>query len=272
MRRVVYAVALLFLLPVAPSPVRAHPSDAEQIELLTMQIEADPADARLYAARGAAYSHASFYERADADFRKAEQLGDSVLVAYELAAHRERQGDLVAARIQVARFLARFPSHPAALELQARVLSRLGQREAAAASLERLLLVQSRPNPGSYVSLAKLLAEPGGAGGEAALAALDRGMARLGVIPQLQEPAIELELQRGRPAKALERLERLAPMLGEGPEWKVRKAELLLRVGRSDEARALLAAASGELVALRETPARRALTERIATLDERGRP
>jgi len=270
MARVASAVALLLFSALSPCAVRAHPSDAEQIELLTQRIEADPADTQLYVAREAAYSHARLYEPALADFRKAEQLDDPVLVAYELAVHHERRGEIAEARTCVARFLARFPGHPAALELQARVLTKLGEREAAVASLERLLAVQSRPNPGSYVSLARLFAQPGGSGVDAALSALDRGMSRLGVIPQLQEVAMVLELQRGKPENALERHERLKPFLGEGPEWKVRKAELLLRSGRAAEALPLLAAASSQLAALRETPARRALAVRISKLEAEG--
>lgn len=267
MARVTSIVALLLLSALSPFAVRAHPSDAEQIAILTQRIETDPDDAQLYVARGAAYSHARLYEPALADFRKAERLGDPVLVAYELAAYHERRGEVAEAKIHVARFLARFGGHPAALELQARVLTALGERQAAVASLEKLIAVQGRPNPGSYVSLAKLLASPGGAGIPKALAALDAGMARLGVIPQLQRVAIDLELERGNAAGALARLESLGPALGEGPEWKVEKCELLIRMNRPDEARELLGLASSQLAGLRATPARLVLAERIKRVE-----
>jgi tetratricopeptide (TPR) repeat protein len=293
MRRGLHSLVALLLLAASAPFAAAHPSDAERIDLLTRRIEASPSDPRLYVERGAAYTHDGRYELALADFRKAEQLGEPALVAYELGVLHERRGELRVALGYADAYLARLPQSAPALELRARLLAKLGETAAAVAALERLLLVQARPNPGSYVSLARLLASPGGAGVESALAALDRGMVRLGVIPQLQRVAIELELARGGSvhgvvrartsgapvagaelelargdaAGALARLESLGPVLGEGPEWKVEKCEILIRMGRADEARPLLALASSQLAGLRATPARRGLAERIERIE-----
>lgn len=267
MRRGLHSLVALLLLAASAPFAAAHPSDAERIDLLTRRIEASPSDPRLYVERGAAYTHDGRYELALADFRKAEQLGEPALVAYELGVLHERRGELRVALGYADAYLARLPQSAPALELRARLLAKLGETAAAVAALERLLLVQARPNPGSYVSLARLLASPGGAGVESALAALDRGMVRLGVIPQLQRVAIELELARGDAAGALARLESLGPVLGEGPEWKVEKCEILIRMGRADEARPLLALASSQLAGLRATPARRGLAERIERIE-----
>lgn len=268
MQRTAFAFAVLLGCLFESSGISAHPSDAEKIDILTRLIEAEPEAPRHYIARGAAYAHDQRYELALADLRKAEQLGDPVLVAYELAVLHEHKGDLPAARAYAAAYLERFPGSPPALELYARTLAALGETGKAIAAFEKLLAVQIRPNPGSYISLARLVAAASGSGIDASLTVLDRGMARLGVIPQLQQAAIELELQRGQQARALERLESLEPLLGEGPEWKVDKGELLMRLGRSAEARPLLAAASSQLARLRNTPARRALAARIVRLEE----
>jgi len=56
-------------------------------------------------------------------------------------------------------------------------------------------------------------------------------------------------------------------VLGEGPAWKTDMAELLLRMERSTEAREYLTEASSQLATLRQTPARRDLAKRIATIE-----
>jgi tetratricopeptide (TPR) repeat protein len=260
------ARVLVLLLLSYPVAVFAHPGDAEKIAILTHRIEAQPGDQRPYIARGAAYSHDGQYELALADFRKAEGLGESVGVAYELGVLQYRIGKLDAARTYLDTFLKRFPNHPPALEQRAYVLADLGEPEAAVAAFETLFAAQPRPNPGLYVSASKLLAAQGETGVEPALAMLDRGMERLGVIPQLQQYAIELELRRQKPAKAIDRLKTLEPALGEGPDWKVAMGELLLLDDRPDEAGQLFDEALAQLETLRKTAARQRTLKKLQML------
>lgn len=261
------ALFVVLLLVSHPSAVRAHPSSAERIAFLDREVEARPEDPRPYLERGAEYSHDGQYELALADLRKAEELGDPIVAAYELGLLHHRMGRLAVARTYLDAFLARSPNDALALEERARLLGELGQVDAAVADYERLFAVSRHPNPGSYVAAARLLAAQGEGGIAPALAMLDRGMERLGVVPQLQQPALELELLRGREAQALDRLRSLEPALGESPDWKVEMAELLLRTERAGEARAFLASASAQLATLRQTPARRALATRVAALE-----
>src|SRR5690606_27991547 len=100
-----------------------------------------------------------------------------------------------------------------------------------------------------------------------AVEALDAGIARLGPIPALQLPAVELEVWLDRPAAALARLERLIAREGRNPAWLVRRAEILARAGRAaaaraayEEAGAVLAAHAGN----RRIHAFDALADRIA--------
>jgi len=67
-------------------------------------------------------------------------------------------------------------------------------------------------------------------------AALDAGMARLGPIVSLQLPAVELEVALGRTDRALARLDTLLARTA-NPAWVARRGDLLLRAGRSTEAR-----------------------------------
>jgi predicted Zn-dependent protease len=95
---------------------------------------------------------------------------------------------------------------------------------------------------------------------------LDRGMERLGVIPQLQQYAIALELERKNTAQAIDRLEALEPSLGESPGWKVDMGELLILAGRPAEASQLFDEAFAQLETLRKTVARQRLLEKLEKL------
>ena len=264
MGRVARVLALLLLsCPVAAS---AHPGAAEKLEILTQRIEAQPGDQGVYIARGAAYSHDGQYELALADFQKAESLGEPILVSYELGVHHYRIGKLDAARTYLDTFLERFPNYPPALEQRAHVLTDLGESDAAVAAFEKLFAAQLRPNPGLYISVAKLLAAEGETGVEAAITMLGRGMERLGVIPQLQQYAIALELERKNTEAAIDRLEALEPVLGESPDWKVDMGELLMLAGRRAEAGQLFDQAFAQLETLRKTAARQRVLEKLQKL------
>ena len=264
MGRIARVLALLLLW--CPVSAAAHPGAVEKLEILTQRIEAQPGDQGAYIARGAAYSHDGQYELALADFRKAESLGEPILVSYDLGVHHHRIGQLEVARTYLETFLERFPNYPPALEERAQLLADLGESEAAVSAFEKLFAAQLRPNPGSYVSVAKLLAAEGETRIDAAIAMLDRGMKRLGVIPQLQQYAIALELERKNTEAAIDRLEALEPMLGESPDWKVDMGELLMLAGRRAEAGKLFDEALAQLETLRRTVARQRVLEKLQKL------
>ena len=248
-----------------PDGAVAHPAEVERIAILTGRIEARPQDPHLYIDRGAAYSHDGKYALAMEDLKKAAQLGDPVLVAYELGLLHFRRGELEQAKSELDRFLERFPNHARALEQRARVFAERGESAAAAADYERFFVVTPRPNPGSFLSAAKLFAEEEDP--DVALGMLDRGVDRLGVIPQLQQYAIELELRADRVDRAVARLETLEAALGDAPDWHVQMAELLIRMDRLAVARRHLSNATRALGEMRETPARRQLRSRIAAIE-----
>jgi predicted Zn-dependent protease len=111
-----------------------------------------------------------------------------------------------------------------------------------------------------------MISSRGEAGISPALDILDSGNAKLGLTPQLQQYAIQLELQRKRPDLAVERMRALEPMLGNSPEWKVAMAELYIQTGQIEQASSLLNGATRQLESLRKTPARIELRERITVL------
>ena len=141
-----------------------------------------------------------------------------------------------------------------------------GDYEASVADFRRVFELQDQPNPGHYISAAEMLQSKSTAGIDQALVILDQGNKKLGMTPQLQQYAIQLELCRKRPENALERMRELEPMLGESPDWKVGMAELTLQVGQAERAATLLDEALLQLDTLRKTPARLELRERIDRL------
>lgn len=257
---------LALLVWIAPVLAWTHPSAYEQVEHLSAAIRARPDDPGNYVLRGQAYSNEGHFEEALADYEKASQMGDPGAVAFDLGVLHYRMGELVEARRQLDLWLERHPGHPPALEYRARVLRDAGEPALAVADYRAYFAGQKSPNPGDFVSAARLVEGLDGEGASAALAILDDGMERLGTIPQLQRPAIEIERRRGHLADAIRRLESLAPSLGTSPDWKIDMAELMIASGRKSEAIRQLDAATEQLEGLKSTAARVKLGERVVAL------
>jgi tetratricopeptide (TPR) repeat protein len=247
----------------------AHPSAQHTLEVLSESIKARPNEQKLYIKRGSAYSNDGQLKLALADFRKAESLGEPLAVAFRQGVLHYRMKEFEAARGYFDSFLKHVPSHAQSLEYRARLLRDAGEHEAALADFNAYFALQKQPNPGGYVSSAKMLAGLRGEGVSSALAMLDEGMERLGVIPQLQRYAIELELERKNSAGAIIRLETLEPAMGESPDWKVEMGELLLLAGKPAEAQRRFDEASAQLKTLRTTVARQRLLEKLEKLQAR---
>jgi tetratricopeptide (TPR) repeat protein len=237
--------------------------------MLSESIQARPDEQELYIQRGSAYSNDGQLARALADFEQAETLGAPFVVAFNQGVLHYRMGEFDAARRYFDTFLKHFPGHAPSLEYRARLLRDAGEHEAAVADFEAYFAMNKQPNPGHYVSAAKMLAGLEGKGVEPALAMLDEGMERLGVIPQLQHYAIQLELERKNTAGAIARLESLGPAMGESPDWKVEMGELLLLAGKPAEAQRRFDEASAQLKTLRTTVARQRLLEKLEKLQAR---
>ena len=247
-------------------PLLAHPGASSSIEHYSHQIEHSPQTQALYISRGIAYSNDGRYEEALADFRRAGTLGDPVTVSFDLGVLHYRKGEFDAALGYFNQYLERFPNHAGCIEYRARLLRDSGDVPGAVADFRRLFELRERPNPGHYISAAQLLVSTRTQGVSPALALLDSGIDKLGVIPQLQAEAIRLERSRGRLDLAIARHLALQPQLGDSPNWKVEMASLRLESDETDKARELLDDAAAQLQVLRKTPARQALGERITKL------
>jgi tetratricopeptide (TPR) repeat protein len=116
-----------------------------------------------------------------------------------------------------------------------RALLMLGRTELAADEFGRAIAAMPAPRP-EHVFVRRdallLLGQP-----EAALAALDAGMARIGSVASLQLAAIDIEVQLAHFDAALYRIDELIGLNGHNPAWIARRGEILQRAGRNAEAR-----------------------------------
>ncbi|MEE4145163.1 MAG: tetratricopeptide repeat protein [Halieaceae bacterium] len=258
--RCVLACLAFALSPLCPG----HPGQHDQLAEINRHLLQAPTEQSLLIQRGRVYSEGGQYEEAMADYVRARELGSPVLVAFDLGVLYFRMGNYPLATDQMNLYLERFPDYPPAYDYLARIARDAGDYDRAIAFLEIYLRLEESPGPGHYLSAARMLAETGRHA--RALLVLDQGLATLGVVPQLQRYAISLELAREQPELAIARLQTLRQMLRDSPEWKLDMAELLLMVGREEEAAAMAVAAQGELEGLRPTPARVALQQRAGQL------
>lgn len=248
----------------------AHGQLDEQIQLMTRRIQDAPDHARHRLRRGELWrlqgechpaESAKAWDLAEEDFRKALEL-DPGLRDVHLAWGRARlaAGRPADALAPLERFLAEDPDHAEARLYLARALEGAGRRAEALTAYDRSIATSSRPAPDVYLERAALWVARGCRAD--ALRGLEEGIERLGPLVALELRALELEA----PEAALVRVERWLKRPGRKEEWHLRRAEILARLGRGEDARASAGEALAALEALppsrREVPAARELERR----------
>ena len=220
---------------------------------LTRQIEAATNNpARLYLERGELQREHGLWEAAGPDYDRAAQLDPGLpgvdRCRAKLLADR---GQLEEAQAMFGQALQRNPDDGECFVGRARVLVRLGQRQAAIADYWRGLERLREPQPEYVVELAQALTAEGQVA--EALRALDDGIRKLGPIVPLQGYALELELGRKNNDAALARLETILARALRKESWFARRGDILLEAGRAVEARKSYEAA---LAAVNRLPGR----------------
>jgi tetratricopeptide (TPR) repeat protein len=213
-------------------PGRAHEPLVDELAVLESSA-ATAASADLLLRRGELRRIRGETDRALADFERARELGVPPGEVERLRARAlleaGRSGE---ARDAALRALRLEPASGEAHLLEAHALAALGRRVEAAQAYDRALGVIRDPSPDLYLERAALASER-----EAALAVLEDGLARLGQAASLELRAIELECDLGRVDAALARLAGLTERAARKSPWLLRRAEILTRAGRADEAR-----------------------------------
>lgn len=240
-----------------------HGAVHERIATLTLQIRAHPNDAALLAKRGELHALDENWTQAADDFEEALALEpERADVMHHLAAAKLQLGDATEALRLAERSLERQPD-PRALVVRARAHERLGSWRKAVDDMSLVIAKANAPSPETYVERAHM--QERGGDGDGSIAGLHEGMAHLGPLVTLIEPAIEIEARRGRPAAALALVEHLEPSLATAPRWLAKRGELSESAGRRDEAKVAYEAA---LAALDRLPESRRRAPRHAALRE----
>jgi predicted Zn-dependent protease len=242
----------------------AHPGHDDQLEAVNRAMAAAPNEQALYIQRGNIHAEIGHYAEALLDFNRARELGPDERVDYAESVMHYRKGDRGTAARLVDKHISRFPNDPGGYEHRALIAREDGDHAQALADLRTYFSLRERPNPGLYVSAARMLQQDGRTAD--AIAVLDLGLEQLGTIPQLQRYAIELELERSQPEAAIARMDSLRTSLRDSANWKLDMADLLFAANRKSEAASLLQAAREQLQDQRATPARQVLVDRAGTL------
>jgi len=268
LKRFISLLSLAICVALLPSFVNAHEGLHEQIEAITAKIKRDPKNASLYLQRGELHRLHHDWSRAAADYDRAAHL-QPLLKIVDLARGKMflDSGRLQRAKLTLDRFLSQQPGHYEGLLTRARVLSKLGDRSAAASDFTQALSASSVPEPELYLERAHVLAIDEQQITEA-LRGLDEGIAKLGPVVTLQLAAMDLELRSKSYDAALTRLDQIAAQSERKEAWLVRRGEILKLAGRDDEARAAFNAA---LVAIESLPAGHRQSRSVTALELRAR-
>lgn len=246
----------------------------EAIAALDREIAARRDDATLHLQRGELHRKHGDWAEATADYDRAAALDPSLAVV-DLArgALELGFGRIEEARTAIERFIRKKPDDPAGYAARARLLR--GQRDAAAAAdFARAVALAGEPSPELYLAWAGALRETGRAG--EAVAVLDQGTKRLGLLVTLVSMALDLEIETGCTDAALRRVNAVMAVAPRKEGWLSRRGAILEKAGRAAEARADYELALAAIAALpeyrRETEATRALRIEIEAALRRLRP
>src|SRR5215203_2558667 len=145
-KRLFWLVSVAICLGLLSSFVAAHEGLHEQIAAITARIKRDPKNASLYLQRGELHRLHRDWERAAADYDRAERLQPPLKIV-ELARGKMlfESGKLQRAKLMLNSFLSQQPAHYDGLIARARVLAKLGARSDAAKDFTRALSVASVP-------------------------------------------------------------------------------------------------------------------------------
>lgn len=244
---------LIASLLLATVPARSHGDDQQVLEALTDELAKGP-NTDLLIRRGELYRHLAQWQSAESDFAAAAQLDPNL---HALDFFRARllleAGAPARAQIFIDRYVARVPDEPEGRFLRGEIDAALERPAAAATHFAEGIRRSPRPRPEHFIRRAQLLSAVSPHDQSEALAALDEGIARLGPVVSLLEPAIELELARGDFNGALARIATAMAHTPRREAWLVRQADLLVKCARPADA---IAAYRAALVAIEELPER----------------
>ncbi len=241
-------IAKIHLLAVCLSfSALGHEGIDTQIQSLNKRVLESPQDYRLYLRRADLYRRHKEWNNALKDLERADRLEpgnhESALSRAQLELDRNNPEK----SLQILEdLLRRQPDFIPALFVQGRAYAEMNKIPESANALTRGIELLPAPRPDHYLERAKILAsDPKYI--EDAIRSIDDGLVTLNNNISLEQYATELEINNGRLEPALIRVERVLTNNPALPAWLVRKAEILTKLGRYDEAVETYEAASNSI-------------------------
>ncbi|MFO1459124.1 MAG: tetratricopeptide repeat protein [Verrucomicrobiota bacterium] len=217
--------------------LNAHGPVHEQILLLNAELEQHPDDPARLSRRGELLLLHGLPADAQKDFARVATLRpNDITNDFRLGQAGLELGATNEAVLRLERFVNARPDSIPGHRSLFRALQLAGRPREAAAQLEAAIALSPDPLPDWYLDQARAL-QAAGAPAEDVLRPLDTGIVRLGPLPALELMGVEVEQQRGATDKALARLDALAARAERKERWTARRGDVLLKAGRTNEAR-----------------------------------
>jgi len=232
-------LGLFFVTLTTVLPAQAHAPGLDEIDRITAQLAKSGEQADLYAKRARIFQDNHMWQEAMSDFDRAAELeSQNVKFDLERANLSLESGEYLRALDFINLYRLRHEDSTEAALIQARSFRELGQYRQALgsyrAALANLASFEGRPLPEWYLEFANTLLLAGEK--HEALQVLQQGMDRLGALGVFQLKSVELEVDLGLYDSALGRIEQLLRQSQRKDLWLARRADILSRAGREDEA------------------------------------
>lgn len=245
-------LAALLLLPT----LAAHPDPSHTLEHLEEHLAETPDDQALLRQKAGLLITTGHPDEARAVVSRLLELGadqpENLLVEARLLRGRKDPGGTVA---KARSLVAGHPKFAAGWKFLAESEDAVGRRDEAITAMRRFLDISAKPGPTEVLTCAAWLEERGAPGdAEAAVSVLDLGLAKIGCLTGLQHKAIGIELELGRHDSALRRIDALTARFRPSVALSLRRADILEKAGRFQEA---VAACDSALALLDALPASR---------------
>lgn len=268
-------VCLIMSLLLGPLTSSAHGPLHEEILRLTAELEKKPNNRELLIQRGELFRVHELFSEARLDWEKAAALRPTDAtndLRLGLIALGTRDTNTAVQLLE--RFATRISTSLPG-QLSAAEATRLaGDFPSSSRYWTAAIALSEEPRPEWFLERART-AEKGGRPVAEILAGLDEGIQRYGPLPALQLKAVDLEVGRGQIDAALRRLSAIAERADRKERWLMRRGDVLLAAGRTNEARAEFTAARTALDQLPEklkrawiaTDLRQQIDTKLASLD-----
>ena len=216
----------------------AHGDVHDRIVLLTTQIAQGNTSSNglLYFQRAELFRIDGDYTNAMADLNRAAQLNPA-LTRVDFCRGRVllEAGKPQDALAPLNRYLAGKPEDAEAFITRARALQKVGNHKPATEDYTTAIQISRVSNPELFIERAESFRALGK--WDEAIRGLDEGIRKMGPLVTLQLPAIDLEVAAKRYDAALARIDTVMARLQRKETWLVRRAEILTKAGRTEDAR-----------------------------------